>query len=494
MLRRGREVAVHSDDASDDCGCAPTAAERARLWPVVNRRNALGLGLIGAATLGTLAGPMMPAAFAADYPTWDDVKRARANEAAKRSEISRIEGLIRSLADDVTAKRAEAERLADEFYVAQQEYFAAAYRADQLQAEADTQAAAAVDAANKAGRVAAQLYRQGGDDTSLELFFAGSAASADDLLSRLGTMDKLIQRNQAVYAEAITARDSAQNLSDLALQQRTERDRLQRIAEEKMVASQQAAAAAEAALQAEQSNRVRLEAQLAALRDTTSKTVAEYEEGVRVREEAERKAREEAERRAREEAERLARLERERLAREQREREQAAANNGGGNSGGGGGGGGNSGGGGGGNSGGGGGGNGWARPSAGWRTSGYGPRSVQCGSGYCSSGFHYGVDLAAGCSAGIYAAAAGTVVYSGYNGGYGNYIKIDHGGGISTGYAHIRSGGLFVGYGQRVGAGQLIAAEGNTGNSFGCHLHFEAYVNGGTVNPIDFLAARGIWV
>ena len=48
-----------------------------------------------------------------------------------------------------------------------------------------------MDAANKAGRVAAQLYRNGGDDTSIELFFSGSAASADDLLSRLGTMDKL---------------------------------------------------------------------------------------------------------------------------------------------------------------------------------------------------------------------------------------------------------------------------------------------------------------
>ena len=114
---------------------------------------------------------------------------------------------------------------------------------------------------------------------------------------------------------------------------------------------------------------------------------------------------------------------------------------------------------------------------------GYGPRSVQCGNSYCSSGFHYGVDLAAGCGAGIYAASAAPSSTPASNGGYGNYIKIDHGGGIGTGYGHIRAGGLFVGYGQWVNAGQLIASEGRTGNSFGCHLHFETYVNGYPVNP-----------
>ena len=119
---------------------------------------------------------------------------------------------------------------------------------------------------------------------------------------------------------------------------------------------------------------------------------------------------------------------------------------------------------------------------------------MQCGNTYCSSGFHYGVDLAAGCGSGIYAAYAGRVVYAGWNGGYGNYIKIDHGGGIGTGYAHIRSGGIFVGVGQWVGAGQLIASEGNTGNSFGCHLHFETYWYGSPVNPIIFMGDRGISV
>jgi murein DD-endopeptidase MepM/ murein hydrolase activator NlpD len=119
---------------------------------------------------------------------------------------------------------------------------------------------------------------------------------------------------------------------------------------------------------------------------------------------------------------------------------------------------------------------------------------VQCGNSYCSSGFHEGVDLADGCGTNIYAAHSGTVVYAGYNGGYGNYVRIDHGGGIGTGYGHIRNGGIHVRYGQQVTVGQVIASEGNTGNSFGCHLHFEVYVNGRTVNPVPFMAARGISV
>lgn len=447
-------------DASDECGCAPSPRERRLLWPAMNRRTALGLGILGAAAVGVFGAPFVAPAFAATYPSWEEVERAKANEAAKAAEISKIQGLIAGLETEVATKRQLAQQASDEFYVAQQQYFDAALRADELQQEADAQAAAALAAAQNAGRVAAQLYRSGGNDTSLELFFAGSAASADDLLARLGTMDKLVDRNNDVYAQAVTARNSAQSLSDQAEVQRAERDRLQKIAEEKMIAAQKAADEAQAALDTQKAMQVTLEAQLAALQDTTAKTVAAYQEGERIRKEAEERARQEEERRRREEAERL--------------------NQGGGGGGGGG-----------------GGavvGSGWARPSSGWRSSGYGPRRVQCGSGYCSSGFHYGVDLAAGCGAGIYAASAGRVVYAGYNGGYGNYIKIDHGGGIGTGYGHIRQGGIFVGHGQWVSAGQLIASEGNTGNSFGCHVHFEVYVNGGTVNPIDFMGARGISV
>ncbi|WP_396667418.1 peptidoglycan DD-metalloendopeptidase family protein [Microbacterium sp. R86528] len=482
-----------SEDVADDCGCAPTERERRLFGSVLNRRSALGLGAIGVVSFGALfGGGVVAPAFAATYPSWDDVEEARKNESSKASEIARIQALIQSLADDVAAKQALAEQASDDFYAAQQEYFDASFRADELQSQADEQAQLALDSANKAGRVAAQLYRNGGDDTSMELFFSGSAASADDLLARLGTMDKLIERNQSVYADAITARDSAQSLTDQAEVQRAERDRLQQIAQEKMIAAQEAADAAQAALDEQTERKITLDAQLAALQDTSARTLAEYQEGERIRIEAERKAKEEAARKAKEEAERLAAA----AAAAAKAAAAAAANSGGTSSGSSGSSGGSSSGSSGSSSGSSGSStsSGWVRPSSGYRSSGYGARYVQCGNGYCSSGYHYGVDLAAGCGSAIYAAYGGTVEYAGYNGGYGNYIKINHGGNIGTGYAHIRSGGIFVSRGQTVKAGQLIASEGNTGNSFGCHLHFETYVNGSPVNPTNFMSARGISV
>ncbi|MDQ1123512.1 M23 family metallopeptidase [Microbacterium trichothecenolyticum] len=478
-------MTLERPDESEDCGCAPTAEERRRLWPSFDRRSALKLGAFGAVAVGAF-GAVAPSlgspAFAADYPSWADVEAARANEAAKAGEISRIQGLIQGLQSEVARTQAEVVARSDEYYAAQQAYFDADYRAQQIQTQADAKAAEAVDAANKAGKVAAQLYRSGGDDTSLDLFFSGSAATADDLLAKLGTMDKLIERNRSVYAAAVTARDSAQQLSNQASDARTERDRLQKIAEEKMQAAQQAADAAQAALAEQQANQATLEAQLAALQDTTAKTVADYQAGV----EAERKAREERERKAREEAEARDRAERERREQEERDRANNNSNNGGG-------GGGDSGGGGGGGNGGGGGPGGWSRPSWAGTTSGYGPRSSQCNGSYCASSWHLGLDFGAGCWSPIYAAFEGRVSYAGYNGGYGNYIRIEHPDGSATGYAHIVNGGIYVSNGQWVNSGQQIAAAGQTGNSFGCHLHFEVYPPwGGTTDPAPWLRWRGI--
>src|SRR5690606_10060897 len=134
----------------DDCGCAPTEAESRAFWPgiaslgktQISRRTAIAAGAVGVAALSAFGvAASGHAAFAADYPSWDDVKKARANEAAKKAQIAKIEALIKGLADAVDAANRVAKQAADDLYVAQQEFFEAADRATELQAQADEQAA-----------------------------------------------------------------------------------------------------------------------------------------------------------------------------------------------------------------------------------------------------------------------------------------------------------------------------------------------------------------
>lgn len=99
--------------------------------------------------------------------------------------------------------------------------------------------------------------------------------------------------------------------------------------------------------------------------------------------------------------------------------------------------------------------------------------------------YHTGIDIAAPRGLPIRAADHGVVISSGWNGGYGKMITIDHGNKISTLYAHASQ--LFVSKGDRVAQGQHIANVGTTGLSTGPHLHFEVRKNGTPVNPRDYL-------
>jgi murein DD-endopeptidase MepM/ murein hydrolase activator NlpD len=98
---------------------------------------------------------------------------------------------------------------------------------------------------------------------------------------------------------------------------------------------------------------------------------------------------------------------------------------------------------------------------------------------------HTGIDIAVSYGTPIHAAAAGRVIYAGWMDGYGNLVFVDHGGGISTGYAHQSS--IAVSNGQDVSQGQVIGYVGCTGHCFGPHLHFEVRVNGSPVDPLGYL-------
>ena len=119
------------------------------------------------------------------------------------------------------------------------------------------------------------------------------------------------------------------------------------------------------------------------------------------------------------------------------------------------------------------------RPYYGAVTARFGSR----GSRWVSS--HTGIDYAGNTGDAVVAADGGTVTFAGWNGSYGNMIKISHGNGLETCYAHLSS--ISVSYGQQIAQGATIGAVGNTGNSTGPHLHFEVRKNGTYQDPANYV-------
>ena len=119
-------------------------------------------------------------------------------------------------------------------------------------------------------------------------------------------------------------------------------------------------------------------------------------------------------------------------------------------------------------------------PVAGRMSSSYGMRRHPI-LGYTR--MHAGIDFAARYGSPIYAVTDGVVAFAGRHGGHGNYVRIQHGGGLATGYAHMSR--IAAAPGQRVRRGQVIGYVGSSGLSTGPHLHYELYRNGVTVNPLS---------
>lgn len=122
-----------------------------------------------------------------------------------------------------------------------------------------------------------------------------------------------------------------------------------------------------------------------------------------------------------------------------------------------------------------------------WPLPGY--RSISSGYGYRTfdNSFHKGIDIPAPQGTPIVASKSGRVIRADWSNSYGWVVVIDHGGQMSTLYAHASS--LAVSYGQQVEQGDVVSYVGNTGNSFGNHLHFEVRVNGEHVPPLNYVSA-----
>lgn len=119
---------------------------------------------------------------------------------------------------------------------------------------------------------------------------------------------------------------------------------------------------------------------------------------------------------------------------------------------------------------------GWTWPAGGTVTSEF---------GYRWGRLHAGLDIGAPEGSPVWAARGGTVTYAGAMGGYGNLVLLDHGGGVSTAYAHQSA--IMVSVGASVSAGQQIGQVGSTGNSTGPHLHFETRIGGNPQDPRSYL-------
>lgn len=408
------------------------------------RRLFAMVGVLSLLIAGTVVGQSADAAFATSYPSWSDVQAARNSVAAKEAEIKRLDSLLASLESAVTSAQALAIQKGDEYQAAQQKADEAAYKATELEKQADAAKAKADNSKQHAGQLAAQLARIGGGDLSASLFFSGD--DAKDLLSQLGLASVIKDRSASLYAKAAQDENTARSMGTQAT---VAQDALKVLATAAQAALDEANAAsdkASAALEEQAANKTRLEAQRASLASNSVTTEASYNAGVAAKAAA---------------AAAAAKAAAEWAAAHPAPSEPA----GGGSS------------------------SGWVRPAGGRISSGYGYRINPVTGDYA---LHAGTDLAAGCNSPIYAASSGTVSFAGWNGGYGNFILINHGGGLSTGYGHIVDGGILVRVGQQVSAGQQIARVGSTGQSTGCHLHFETRPGGVAVDAVPFMAARGV--
>lgn len=432
--------------------------------------------------------PGAPSADAVDeygYPTWSEVEAARGNVSSKNQQIEQIRGLIAQLEGAVVDAQAEADQRAAEAIEAQRAYDEAVAVAQRLQEQADEASERAEESQVAAGQLAAQLARSGGTgDMSAELF--ANPGSADNWLHRLDMMDRVAGTADTLYQQAQRDANTAQSLQEQAAVARDELQGLKEAADAAYLAAQDAAIRAQQAVEEEQNRRVELEAQLSVLVENRAATERDYQAGQAHRAylaEQER-LRIERERREAEEARQRAIAEQQRLAAEAAAAAAAARPSGG------------SGGSSGGSSGGGGtvpvappASSGWVTPHYGRFTSGYGWRNDPVG--VLGRKLHGGVDIAAGCGTPIYAAAAGTVTLRSQDIYGANMLYINHGNGVQSEYFHmIRPASVYPG--QRVSAGQVVAYEGSTGHSTGCHLHYQIRVGGTLVNPESFLNARGV--
>lgn len=439
----------------EDCGCVFSLIECCVFDKVgVSCCGVFGIGVFSVvvfSVFGIFNGVFV--VYVVLYLSWDDVQCVKNSEVVKVVEVSCIEGLIQLLICKVVEMQVVVKVVFDEFYEVQQSYFVVVIEVDIFQVKVDEQVVKVDEFVCKVGQVVVQLYCNGGDDILLEFFFVGFLDNVDELFVCFGMMDKFFEYNQLVYDDVVVVCNFVQLFSDQVIVVCDECDWLQKIVEEKMVVVQQVVDVVQVVFDEQFVNFVIMQVQFVVFKDNIVKIVVGYQVGVEV-------------------------VEKVCWECEVCEVVVVVVGNGGGGGGGGG-----------------------SQGSGGWccfygggKSFGYGFCFQQCGLQGCLLSFYYGIDFVNGCGVVIYVVQFGIVDYVGGNGGYGNYICIQYGGGIGIGYVYICDGGIFVCFGQWVQLGQVIVYVGNIGCLFGCYFYFEVYVNGGVVNLVQFFVQCGVFV
>ena len=218
-------------------------------------------------------------AWADDYPSWADVEAAKANEATKKAEIVKIEALINGLENEAAEFARVALEATENYNQALDLLAAAESEATALQTRADAAETAAEASSAQAGALIAQLARDGSRDFTVELLLSAEQ-DVDDLLYRIGAMDKLSSRSTQIYQQAVIDLNTASSLSAQAAAARDARAQLAEDAELALAEAQEAAADAEVRAQNQETVAAQLYAQLASLKGTTAATEQAYLDGV----------------------------------------------------------------------------------------------------------------------------------------------------------------------------------------------------------------------
>jgi peptidoglycan DL-endopeptidase CwlO len=236
------------------------------------------IALAVTAALGTTVGAAGPVQAAPDYPTWDEVEAARADEARAREKVAEIEGFLSALRTAAEDAGRSAMQAAEKYNMALDELDAATERAERLEQDAKDAAARAEESAQRAGAMIAQLARTGGGDVTVGLLFDDSKDG--DLLARLGSLSKLTEQSATVYERAIADRNLARSLTEQARVAEAERAKLFDESKQTLADAQSAAMSAEDLVVDQQEASDELYAQLASLKGTTAQMEREFAEGL----------------------------------------------------------------------------------------------------------------------------------------------------------------------------------------------------------------------